>query len=83
MNVYRNQYDMLYILCSTVPQFEAKMDELRKFNVEAYNWLVSIPAQHWARSHFTGTNRSRSLYLKLVFCMNIKSDLLRNAISYI
>lgn len=39
---------------TTVPEFQAKMEELKALNVEAYNWVASIPPQHWTRSHFTG-----------------------------
>ncbi|XP_021984789.2 uncharacterized protein LOC110880602 [Helianthus annuus] len=42
----------------TVPDFEAKMEELRLYNIEAYNWLASIPPIHWSRSHFTGRAQS-------------------------
>ncbi|KAJ9543460.1 hypothetical protein OSB04_023167 [Centaurea solstitialis] len=39
---------------TTVPQFHAEMEQVRKFNVDAYNWLKQIPPHHWSRSHFTG-----------------------------
>ncbi|KAJ9548062.1 hypothetical protein OSB04_020605 [Centaurea solstitialis] len=48
--------DMLWRCASatTIPQFHAEMEELRKFNAETYNWLKQIPPHHWSRSHFTG-----------------------------
>ncbi|KAJ9538150.1 hypothetical protein OSB04_030883 [Centaurea solstitialis] len=48
--------DLLWRCASatTIPQFNAEMEELRKFNAETYNWLKQIPPHHWTRSHFTG-----------------------------
>lgn len=39
---------------STVPYFAKAMDTLRKENEKAYEYLKSIPPQHWSRSHFSG-----------------------------
>lgn len=39
---------------STIQQFQRSMEELRKLNNDAYEWLKNIPPQHWSRSHFTG-----------------------------
>ena len=39
---------------TTVPHFELAMEELKKFNSEAFEWLAKIPAHSWSRSHFTG-----------------------------
>ncbi|KAK9070482.1 hypothetical protein SSX86_010884 [Deinandra increscens subsp. villosa] len=48
--------DFLWKLATTTTpvQFTTEMNELRKFNEEAYNWLSQIPPQHWSRSHFSG-----------------------------
>nr|KAJ0209902.1 hypothetical protein LSAT_V11C400164130 [Lactuca sativa] len=40
--------------CTTIPQFNSAMEELKKLNSEAYDWLNSIPPKHWSRSHFSG-----------------------------
>ena len=49
---------------TTVPEFEAVMNELSIFDNRAYEWLLKIPAHHWARSHFSGMLASpNSLYL--------------------
>ncbi|KAI3678919.1 hypothetical protein L6452_38223 [Arctium lappa] len=39
---------------STLPEFQQAMNNLRAFNVSAYEWLNKIPPHHWSRSHFTG-----------------------------
>nr|KAJ0200208.1 hypothetical protein LSAT_V11C600323620 [Lactuca sativa] len=43
--------------CATttiVQQVNLAMEELKKLNNDAYEWLKAIPPQHWSRSHFTG-----------------------------
>ena len=40
---------------TTVPYFQIAMEELKAFSKPCYDWLVKIPPQHWARSHFSGT----------------------------
>ncbi|KAI3794251.1 hypothetical protein L1987_36880 [Smallanthus sonchifolius] len=42
---------------TTIPQFQLIMEELRKFNQGAYDWLIAIPPRHWSRSHFTGRSK--------------------------
>ncbi|CAI9284676.1 unnamed protein product [Lactuca saligna] len=32
--------------CTTIPQFNSAMEELKKLNSEAYDWLNSIPSKH-------------------------------------
>ncbi|PWA66436.1 transposase, mutator type [Artemisia annua] len=39
---------------TTIPYFDKAMDELRKADEKAYEWLKKIPPQHWSRSHFSG-----------------------------
>ncbi|GJX95094.1 mutator type transposase, partial [Tanacetum coccineum] len=36
----------------TIPQFDRRMDRLKEFNKECYDWLALIPPQHWARAYF-------------------------------
>lgn len=38
----------------TTQEFEKSMDDLKKFNNEAYLWLAKMPPKHWSRSHFSG-----------------------------
>nr|KAJ0226599.1 hypothetical protein LSAT_V11C100026480 [Lactuca sativa] len=38
---------------TTVPEFETLMREFRSYDMEAYEWLMKIPPNHWARSHFS------------------------------
>jgi hypothetical protein len=55
---WRGRYykDILWRCASatTVPQFEASMEQMKRLNVEAYKWLSKIPPKHWTRSHFSG-----------------------------
>ncbi|GKF77644.1 hypothetical protein Tco_0230114 [Tanacetum coccineum] len=30
------------------------MEVLKSYNINAYEWLQKIPAEHWSRSHFLG-----------------------------
>nr|KAJ0221265.1 hypothetical protein LSAT_V11C200084130 [Lactuca sativa] len=39
---------------TTVPEFNHFMHQFSLFDKSAYEWLKSIPPQHWAKSHFTG-----------------------------
>lgn len=41
---------------TTVPYFQIAMEELKAFSKPCYEWLVKIPPQHWARSHFSGNH---------------------------
>ncbi|XP_062118566.1 uncharacterized protein LOC133832208 [Humulus lupulus] len=36
----------------TIQRFEAVMEEIRKINNEAYEWLIAAGPKHWSRSHF-------------------------------
>ncbi|KAJ9552457.1 hypothetical protein OSB04_016502 [Centaurea solstitialis] len=48
--------DLLYKCagCTTIPEFNRCMAELRQVNKDAYAWLKEIPPQSWAKSHFSG-----------------------------
>ena len=39
---------------TTIPEFQLAMEEFKEFSKPAYEWLLKIPPQHWARSHFSG-----------------------------
>ena len=39
---------------TTVNHFNRAMDELKKINAEAHAWVSKIPANTWAKSHFSG-----------------------------
>ncbi|KAL4568298.1 hypothetical protein LXL04_023907 [Taraxacum kok-saghyz] len=56
--------------------FENEMEDLKKFNAEARQWLCKIPPKHWARSHFTGRALSDAVTNNLceVFNSNIGKD---------
>ncbi|GJV21255.1 hypothetical protein Tco_1370275 [Tanacetum coccineum] len=54
-------------LASTIPErFDKRMEEMKNHNLEAYEWLRKIPPQHWARSHFTGREKSNILLITCV-----------------
>nr|GEW53914.1 putative reverse transcriptase domain-containing protein [Tanacetum cinerariifolium] len=38
----------------TIPEFDKRMDRLKEFNKECYDWLALIPPQHCARAYFLG-----------------------------
>nr|KAJ0197380.1 hypothetical protein LSAT_V11C700371470 [Lactuca sativa] len=44
----------VYATATTVRHFEKALEELKKFNAEAHDWLIQILPAHWARSHFSG-----------------------------
>ncbi|KAL4573837.1 hypothetical protein LXL04_020656 [Taraxacum kok-saghyz] len=48
------------------------MDDLKKVNTEAHQWLCKIPPKHWARSHFTGTALSDAVTNNLCEVFNSK-----------
>jgi hypothetical protein len=50
--------DMLWKCATSTTEvnFKKAMDDLKKQNADAHTWLSKIPPQHWARSHFSGTN---------------------------
>ncbi|GJS79509.1 heat stress transcription factor B-4-like protein [Tanacetum coccineum] len=52
--------DLLWRAASTtnVKDFEKCMLELKTMNPKAHEWLNKIPAEHWARSHFSGRAKS-------------------------
>ncbi|XP_076886006.1 uncharacterized protein LOC143535709 [Bidens hawaiensis] len=58
---------------TTVPDFIEQMEELKKFNIEAYKWLAGIPPQHWSRSHFTGRAQSDVLLNNMCEVLNSKT----------
>ncbi|GKB34426.1 chloroplast stem-loop binding protein of 41 kDa b, chloroplastic [Tanacetum coccineum] len=43
---------------TNVRDFEKGMLELKTMNPKAHEWLNKIPAEHWARSHFSGRAKS-------------------------
>ncbi|GJU72051.1 mutator type transposase [Tanacetum coccineum] len=45
----------------TIPQFDRRMNRLKEFNKECYDWLALIPPQHWARAHFSGRAKTDML----------------------
>lgn len=55
-----------------IPEFNRAMAEFQKYNNQAYNWLKSIPAEHWSRSHFTGRAHSDILLNNLCEVFNAK-----------
>ncbi|KAG8481110.1 hypothetical protein CXB51_025850 [Gossypium anomalum] len=48
---------------STTKEFEDAMDELRKTNQHAYNWLKEKNPNHWSRSHFSIRSHSDILMI--------------------
>ncbi|XP_071712280.1 uncharacterized protein [Rutidosis leptorrhynchoides] len=46
------------------------MQQLKEFDNEAFVWLAKIPAQQWARSHFTGRAVSDDLLSNMCECFN-------------
>ncbi|GJT84620.1 mutator type transposase [Tanacetum coccineum] len=52
VRVHRN---MLWKCASstTTVMFEKNMQELKDFNMKAYEWLKQIPAEHWSRAYFS------------------------------
>nr|KAJ0215940.1 hypothetical protein LSAT_V11C300136200 [Lactuca sativa] len=57
---------------TTVQQFNLAMEELKKLNNDAYEWLKAIPPQHWSRSHFTGKAHCDALLNSLCETLNSK-----------
>ncbi|GJR96165.1 hypothetical protein Tco_0268339 [Tanacetum coccineum] len=49
------------------------MEELKKQNTEAYEWLKGIPPHHWARSHFFGRPHCDVLLNNMCEVLNKKS----------
>nr|KAJ0212186.1 hypothetical protein LSAT_V11C400223730 [Lactuca sativa] len=58
--------------CTTIPQFNNAMEELKKLNSEAYDWLNSIPPKHWSRSHFSGRAHCDALLNNMCESLNSK-----------
>ncbi|XP_052625000.1 uncharacterized protein LOC111916210 [Lactuca sativa] len=56
---------------TTVNHFNKAMDELKKINAEAHGWVSKIPANTWAKSHFSGTAHTDCLLNNLC---EIKAD---------
>ncbi|GJW61278.1 mutator type transposase [Tanacetum coccineum] len=42
-------------------KFDKRNGDMKNHLLEAYEWLRKIPPQHWARSHFTGREKSNIL----------------------
>ncbi|GJY76440.1 shikimate O-hydroxycinnamoyltransferase [Tanacetum coccineum] len=55
--------DLLWRAASTtnVRDFDKCMLELKTMNPKAHEWLNKIPAEHWARFHFSGSTKSNLL----------------------
>ncbi|CAI9283347.1 unnamed protein product [Lactuca saligna] len=54
-------------------EFHHAMEEFKKLNNDCYEWVKSIPPQHWARSHFTGRAHCDGLLNNL--CESLNSQL--------
>ncbi|GJZ97132.1 mutator type transposase [Tanacetum coccineum] len=49
------QKGLLPIIKRLFPSAEHRgMEVLKSYNINAYEWLQKIPAEHWSRSHFSG-----------------------------
>nr|XP_043625845.1 uncharacterized protein LOC122597298 [Erigeron canadensis] len=57
---------------TTVPEFNKCMLDLKNYSEPAYKWLLKIPPQHWARSHFTGRAKSDVLLNNMCEVLNSK-----------
>ncbi|XP_023757288.1 uncharacterized protein LOC111905781 [Lactuca sativa] len=57
---------------TTVRHFEKALEELKKFKVEAHDWLIQIPPAHWARSHFSGRAHTNILLNNVCEVLNGK-----------
>ncbi|KAI3677231.1 hypothetical protein L1987_86854 [Smallanthus sonchifolius] len=66
--------DMLWkcATVTTVREFQSQMEELKKYNVECYKWLIQIPPQHWANSHFSDRSKSDVLLNNMCEVFNAK-----------
>nr|KAJ0204775.1 hypothetical protein LSAT_V11C500294470 [Lactuca sativa] len=58
--------------CTIIPQFNSAMEELKKLNSEAYDWLNSILLKHWSKSHFSGRAHCDALLNKMCESLNSK-----------
>ncbi|XP_023751678.1 uncharacterized protein LOC111900030 [Lactuca sativa] len=59
---------------TTVNHFNRAMDELKKINAEAHAWVSKIPANTWAKSHFSGRAHTDCLLNNLCEVFNSKLD---------
>ncbi|XP_042753098.2 uncharacterized protein LOC122195341 [Lactuca sativa] len=59
-------------IATTVLEFEHYMNELKKFDKDAFEWLKKTPPHHWARSHFSGRAGSDILLNNLCEVFNSK-----------
>ncbi|XP_023729898.2 uncharacterized protein LOC111877612 [Lactuca sativa] len=59
-------------IATTLRHFEKALEELKKFKVEAHDWLIQIPPAHWARSHFSGRAHTNILLNNLCEVLNGK-----------
>ncbi|XP_023735921.1 uncharacterized protein LOC111883830 [Lactuca sativa] len=59
---------------TTVNHFNRVMDELKKINEEAHAWVCKIPANTWAKSHFSGRAHTDCLLNNLCEVFNSKLD---------
>ncbi|GJV65474.1 hypothetical protein Tco_1476302 [Tanacetum coccineum] len=57
---------------TTFQHFQKAMENMKKFNEEAFNWLNQIPPQHWSKSHFSPRPHSDVLLNNMCECFNSK-----------
>ncbi|CAI9295116.1 unnamed protein product [Lactuca saligna] len=65
---------------SNVEHFHQAMENLKKLNNDAYEWLKQIPPQSWACSHFTGRAHCDALTNNLCEAFNNKIEEGRDAL---
>jgi len=58
---WRGRYykDILWrtAIATTAPVYEATMQQMKRLNVECYNWLSKIHPKHWTRAYFSGISK--------------------------
>nr|GEU51507.1 hypothetical protein [Tanacetum cinerariifolium] len=57
---------------TTVQHTQKAIENMKKFNEEAFNWLNQIPPQHWSKSHFSSRPHSDVLLNNICECLNSK-----------
>ncbi|BBG93750.1 hypothetical protein Prudu_001853 [Prunus dulcis] len=55
---------------TTIPVFEAEMEQMLGQSQAAYKWLQERPAAHWSRSHFSTVPKCDILLNNLCECFN-------------
>lgn len=69
-----------YITTFTIQQFNIAIEELKQLNKDAYEWLKTIPLQHWSMSYFTRKSYITTFF-NFVDGMNMKR-ILTNLMAY-